>query len=64
VGQTPQAAPDAEVLQGMVENSNVKGVVEMTRMIDTVRSYQAAAKLVDTEHERILNAIDALVGAN
>jgi flagellar basal-body rod protein FlgF len=64
VGQTPQAAPAAEILQGMVENSNVKGVVEMTRMIDTVRSYQAAAKLADTEHERILDAIDALVGAN
>ena len=60
--QTPLAAPGAEVLQGMVENSNVQGVVEMTRMIDTVRSYQAAAKLADTEHQRILNAIDALVG--
>jgi flagellar basal-body rod protein FlgF len=46
----------------MVENSNVKGVVEMTRMIDTVRSYQAATKLADTEHQRILDAIDALVG--
>lgn len=60
--QTPLPAPAAEVLQGMVENSNVKGVVEMTRMIDTVRSYQAAAKLADTEHQRILDAIDALVG--
>ncbi len=60
--QTPQPAPASEILQGMVENSNVKGVVEMTRMIDTVRSYQAAAKLADTEHQRILDAIDALVG--
>ena len=58
--QTPLAAGDAEVLQGMVEGSNVKGVVEMTRMIDTVRSYQAAAKLADTEHQRILDAIEAL----
>ena len=61
VGQTPTTDPDSEVLQGMVENSNVKGVVEMTRMIDTVRSYQAAAKLADTEHQRILDAIEALV---
>ncbi len=61
VGQTPATDPDSEVLQGMVENSNVKGVVEMTRMVDTVRSYQAAAKLADTEHQRILDAIDALV---
>ncbi len=58
--QTPQPSNDSEVLQGMVEKSNVKGVVQMTRMIDTVRSYQAAAKLVDTEHQRILDAIEAL----
>ena len=61
IDQTPTTDPDSEVLQGMVENSNVKGVVEMTRMIDTVRSYQAAAKLADTEHQRILDAIEALV---
>ena len=59
--QAPQPAPDSEIIQGMVENSNVKGVVEMTRMIDTVRAYQAAAKLADTEHQRILDAIEALV---
>ncbi len=61
IGQSPTPDPDSEVLQGMVESSNVKGVIEMTRMIDTVRSYQAAAKLGDTEHQRILDAIDALV---
>jgi flagellar basal-body rod protein FlgF len=61
IDQSPTPDPDSEVLQGMVESSNVKGVIEMTRMIDTVRSYQAAAKLGDTEHERILKAIDALV---
>ncbi len=61
IGQTPTADPDSKILQGMVENSNVKGVIEMTRMIDTVRSYQAAAKLADTEHQRILDAIEALV---
>ena len=59
-GQTPQPANDSEVVQGMVEGSNVQGVVEMTRMIDTVRAYQAAAKLADTEHQRILDAIEAL----
>ena len=59
--QLPQPANDSQVFQGMVESSNVKGVVEMTRMIDTVRSYQAAAKLIDTEHQRILDAIDALM---
>ena len=60
-GQPPLPANDSQVFQGMVENSNVKGVVEMTRMIDTVRSYQAAAKLADTEHQRILDAISGLM---
>lgn len=61
IDQSPTTDPESEILQGMVESSNVKGVVEMTRMVDTVRSYQAAAKLADTEHQRILDAIDALV---
>ncbi len=61
VDQSPTTDRDSEIFQGMVESSNVKGVVEMTRMVDTVRSYQAAAKLADTEHQRILDAIDALV---
>ena len=60
-GQPPLPANDSQVFQGMIENSNVKGVVEMTRMIDTVRSYQAAAKLADTEHQRILDAISDLM---
>jgi flagellar basal-body rod protein FlgF len=58
--QTPLTDLDSEIIEGMVENSNVNGVVEMTRMIDTVRAYQAAAKLADTEHQRILDAIEAL----
>lgn len=63
-GQTPARAPDAKVLQGSIEASNVKGVVEMTRMIDVVRSYQSAGKLAESEHRRILDTIDALVGTN
>ncbi len=62
-GQTPRNAADAEILQGMVENSNVNGVVEMTRMIDTVRAYQAAGKLADSEHQRILDAIESLMAS-
>jgi len=60
-GQEPQATRDSDVVQGMVEGSNVNGVAEMTRMIDTVRGYQAASKLADEEHRRILDAIDTLV---
>jgi flagellar basal-body rod protein FlgF len=60
--QDPQPAQDAEVLQGFVEKSNVKGVVEMTKLIHTVNSYQSAGKLVDAEHERQRRAIQTLAG--
>ncbi len=61
--QIPEPATDAQVIQGMIETSNVKGVIEMTQMINTVRSYQAAAKLADTEHQLILDAIEALTAS-
>ena len=59
--QVPTATRESDVVQGMIEGSNVNGIAEMTRMISTVRSYQAASSLVDMEHKRILEAIDALV---
>lgn len=60
--QRPLGADEAEVLQGMIESSNVKGIVEMTRMIDVVRSYESAGRLAESEHERILGAIEAILG--
>lgn len=62
-GQEAQTTRESDIVQGMIENSNVNGIAEMTRMIDTVRSYQAASQLVDMEHKRILDAIDSLVEA-
>lgn len=59
--QTPEPTTEAEIMQGMIEGSNVSGIVEMTRMIDTTRAYQAAGRLAETEHQRILEAIEALV---
>jgi flagellar basal-body rod protein FlgF len=61
-GQAPQPTAEAVILQGMIEGSNVKGVVEMTRMIKVVRSYQAAGKMAENEHKRILDAIQIIVG--
>lgn len=59
--QAPRPAPEAEVLQGTIEGSNVNGVEEMTRMIDVVRSYQSAARMADAEHERIRRAIETII---
>lgn len=62
-GQLPEPLADGEVHQGMVETSNVQGVVEMTRMIETQRSYQSASKLVEEEHRRQREAISRIASS-
>ncbi len=61
-GEAPLPAEEAEVLQGFVEKSNVNGVVEMSKMIQTVNSYQSAGRMVEAEHERQRRAIQSLAG--
>ena len=58
--QEPIEAPDSEFIQGMLEGSNVKAVVELTRMIQVMRSYQGAAKLIESEDERSKRTIQTL----
>ena len=62
-GQAPLPAEDAEVLQGMVEGSNVQGIIELTKMIETVRHYASTGRMVNDEHERQRRAIQALGGS-
>lgn len=54
------AGDDTEIVQGMLEGSNVVAIVEMTRMIDLLRSYQSAAKLIEAEDNRQDDAIEIL----
>lgn len=61
--EQPEAVQEPDIQQGMIERSNVQGVVEMTRLIETVRSYQSASKMTENEHERQRKAIDKLVSA-
>jgi flagellar basal-body rod protein FlgF len=57
----PTADPDNTLMkQGMLEGSNVKPVVEMTRMIDTLRSFQSVQNILQTENERLRTAIQRL----
>lgn len=49
----------AQLVQGMLEGSNVAGVEEMTRLIDVHRSYERAEKLIQREDERIRKMIEA-----
>jgi flagellar basal-body rod protein FlgF len=46
-----------KVQQAMIEASNVQSILELTKMIDVQRSYQAAQKMIDNEHDRARKAI-------
>ena len=61
-GQQAEAIDDVTVEQGMIEGSNVQGVLEMTKLIETVRRYQSASKLVEDEHRRQRQMLEALGG--
>lgn len=59
----PEDAQQPDVLQGMIEESNVKPVIEMTNLIAITRSYQAAQQMIDNEHQRAMKAYQVLSGA-
>ena len=51
---------DATILQGGIESSNVRPVVEMSNMIEVMRSYQATMNLSQSQSNLIRQAIDKL----
>lgn len=56
--QTPQDVDQPEVVQGMLESSNVEPILEMARMINVHRAYDTARKLVDREDQRIRKMVE------
>ena len=58
--EPPKQATDSTVRQGMLEGSNVQAVIEMTRMIDVLRSYQSTQKLLETDNDLQRRAIERL----
>lgn len=44
--ETPTPSEDVNVQQGMIEQSNVVPIVEMTTMIDVMRAYTASAQMM------------------
>jgi len=56
----PSKALDAKIVQGMVEQSNVKPVVEITNMIWAMRSYQAAQEVIKGDDGILREAIDVI----
>jgi flagellar basal-body rod protein FlgF len=58
--QVPEAANRVRVIQGALEQSNVRGVVEMSRMIELTRHYQQIANLLQSHGDMRRNSIDKL----
>lgn len=60
---TEQALPapqETKIQQGMTEDSNVTPVVEINSMVEILRQYQQAQKLIDAEVERQKNVISRI----
>ncbi|WES31907.1 flagellar basal-body rod protein FlgF [Varunaivibrio sulfuroxidans] len=55
--QPPTPATQARVEQGMLEQSNVQPIVEMTRMIQVQRAYESVNKMISREDDRIRKMI-------
>lgn len=58
--EEPIPAEGTTVLQGRIEGSNVEAVVEMTRMIDVLREYQAVQNMMQSEHDRLKSSTQRL----
>ena len=60
-GQQPQAVTVSTTLeQGMVEQSNVQPVLEMSRMIEVTRAYTSLANLMNRTQDLRSTAINKL----
>jgi flagellar basal-body rod protein FlgF len=59
--QAPLPATGARLVQGALEGSNVRPVVEMVEMMATLRAYQGTQRLLDTDHDLHRRAIDRML---
>jgi flagellar basal-body rod protein FlgF len=60
---TAQAAipsTDSRLMQGVIEESNVQPITEMTNLIQIQRAYEQATNMISQENTRLGNAIDKL----
>ncbi len=55
--EQPENVDRPEVVQGMLEQSNVQPIIEMTRMIEVQRAYAAAGSFIAREDKRQLSMI-------
>lgn len=56
-----QATPaTGKIAQRMLEDSNVRPIIEMTSLIEVTRTYQSIQRFLDSEHERQRRAISSI----
>jgi flagellar basal-body rod protein FlgF len=56
-----EPAPDARVLQGFLEGSNVDPILQIARLVDVQRSYELGQSFLKSEDERIREAVKSLM---
>jgi flagellar basal-body rod protein FlgF len=59
-GVAPQVAENARINQGVIEKSNVKSVMEMTRMVEVTRTYTQIAGMLQQQADMRRSAIEKL----
>jgi flagellar basal-body rod protein FlgF len=60
----PVDAEQRDVVQNMLESSNVEPIIEMSRLIDVNRNYKQVQKMIDAEDERMKKMIRELAGTS
>ncbi len=58
--QQAEVATDARLRQGYLESSNVKPVLEITRMVEVSRAYERTAKMIDSEADLSRRSVERL----
>lgn len=59
--QVPLPAPETRLVQGALEGSNVRPIVEMVEMMSTLRAYQGTQRLLETDHDLHRRAIEHML---
>ena len=58
--QAEKPAEKSNIIQGMLEQSNVNAIIEMTQMINIHRSHDSVKRMIDDEHKRIERTVNRL----
>jgi len=57
---TLEPAPEARIVQGYLEGSNVDPVLQVARMVEVQRAYELGQSFLDAENERVREALRSM----